>query len=117
MRTLWLVPFLILSGCVNATMLCPDKVSKVSYSGLALTSNISVSCVGSPLTGGNVVQVSGVDILALAMAVAPLVAAMPAPNTSTTEPLGPPDPNQGSDHPKETNPKETNPKENSGANL
>lgn len=67
----------VLAGCVNVSMVCPDGQSTVTYRGLSLTGNTAVSCVGSPL-GGDTVQVSGLDIAALAMAVAPLVAA-PAP--------------------------------------
>ena len=72
-----------LSGCVNASMTCPDGKSTVTYKGLALTGATSVSCVGSTL-GGDTIQVTGLDIAALAAAVAPLVgpailAAHPAP--------------------------------------
>jgi hypothetical protein len=71
---------LILSGCVNISMQCPDKTSTVSYQGLSLTGNTSVSCVGSPL-GGDTAVVTGMDLAALAMMVAPLVAARPLHGT------------------------------------
>jgi hypothetical protein len=64
-------------GCVNVSMLCPDGKSTVTYKGVSLTGNTAVSCIGSPL-GGDTVQVSGIDIAALALAVAPLLAS-PAP--------------------------------------
>jgi hypothetical protein len=59
------------AACINVSLLCPDARSTVTYRGLSLT---SVSCVGSPL-GGDTVQVTGLDIVSLAAAVAPLVAA------------------------------------------
>lgn len=66
----------VLSGCVNVSMTCADKVSTVSYKGISLTGNTSVSCIPAP-NGGYDIEVGGPNLLALAMAVAPLVAAKP----------------------------------------
>lgn len=76
-KVIYALVCLALAGCVNVSMTCPDGKSTVTYRSLSLTGNTAVSCVGSPL-GGDTVQVSGLDIAALAMAVAPLLAA-PAP--------------------------------------
>jgi hypothetical protein len=79
---LLLVTFLS-SGCVNASMLCPDQKSTVTYKGLALNGTTSVSCVQT-LGGGDVAQVSGIDLAALAAMVAPMVlmAQPPAPQST-----------------------------------
>jgi hypothetical protein len=74
-------------GCVSAAMTCPDRTSTVSYKGLALTGNTAVSCVGSPL-GGDLISVSGMDLMALAMMVAPLVAARQPPPAPTPAIVG-----------------------------
>jgi hypothetical protein len=63
---------LLLSGCINASMACPSGKSTVTYKGVALFGNTAVSCVQS-LTGGDIAQISGVDIAALAAMVAPMV--------------------------------------------
>jgi hypothetical protein len=73
-----IISILFLSGCVNASLLCPDLKSTVSYCGLALTGTTSISCVQS-LTGGDVAQVSGLDLSALAAMIAPMVMAEPQP--------------------------------------
>jgi hypothetical protein len=65
---------LALPGCMVATLACPDKTSTVSYKGLTLTGATTISCIANP-SGGDTISVSGMDILALAAAVAPLVAA------------------------------------------
>ena len=70
----FLAAALLLSGCVNIAMTCPDKVSTVSYKGIALTGTTSVSCMPA-LNGGYDIEVGGMNLLALAAAVAPLVAA------------------------------------------
>jgi hypothetical protein len=72
-KLLPLILALTLAGCVNVSIQCPDKISTVTYKGLSLTGATSVSCVGSP-AGGDVVQVSGMDLTALAAELAPLVA-------------------------------------------
>jgi len=78
-RTQWhrlsaCVFLLFCAGCVNVAMTCPDKVSTVTYKGLALTGTTSVSCMPA-LNGGYDIEVGGMNLLALAAAVAPLVAA------------------------------------------
>ena len=62
------------AGCVNVSMTCQDKVSTVTYKGIALTGTTSVSCAPM-LNGGYDIEVGGMNLLALAAAVAPLVAA------------------------------------------
>jgi hypothetical protein len=64
---------LLLAGCASISMTCPDKVSTVTYKGLSLTGTTSVSCTATP--SGYVAQVSGIDLMALATMVAPIVAA------------------------------------------
>ena len=78
------VAALLLSGCVNVSMTCPDKVSTVTYKGIALTGTTSVSCMPS-LNGGYDIEVGGMNLLALAAAVAPLVAAK-QPHAGAAEP-------------------------------
>jgi hypothetical protein len=73
-----IISIVFLSGCVNASLLCPDLKSTVSYCGLALTGTASISCVQS-LSGGDVAQVSGLDLSALAAMIAPMVMAEPQP--------------------------------------
>jgi hypothetical protein len=74
-RRIWphLIAMLFISGCVNASLVCPDGKSTVTYRGLSLTGSTAVSCVAGA-NGGDVVQITGVDLIALAAAVAPLVA-------------------------------------------
>ena len=79
-----LLAALLLSGCVNIAMTCPDKVSTVSYKGIALTGTTSVSCMPA-LNGGYDIEVGGMNLLALAAAVAPLVAAK-QPHAAAAEP-------------------------------
>jgi hypothetical protein len=73
---LFFLLLLLLAGCVNVAMLCPDGKSTVTYKGVSLTGATSVSCVGNAL-GGDSAQVSGLDIAALAAMIAPLVASRP----------------------------------------
>jgi hypothetical protein len=80
----FLLAALLLSGCVNIAMTCPDKVSTVSYKGIALTGTNSVSCMPA-LNGGYDIEVGGMNLLALAAAVAPLVAAK-QPHAAAAEP-------------------------------
>ncbi len=65
---------LVLSGCMNVALTCPDKASTVSYRGLGLFGATSVSCTPLP-TGGYSIDVSGMNLAALAAMVAPLVMA------------------------------------------
>lgn len=64
----------LLSGCMNVALTCPDKMSTVSYRGLGLFGATSVSCTPLP-TGGYSIDVSGMNLAALAAMVAPLVMA------------------------------------------
>ena len=76
---------LLCAGCVNVAMTCPDKVSTVTYKGLSLTGTTSVSCIPE-LNGGYAIEVGGMNLLALAAAVAPFVAAKKPPTESEPEP-------------------------------
>jgi hypothetical protein len=83
----WLVMVIVflLTGCINASMLCPDKVSNVSYKGLGLFGTTTVTCAEIP-GGGNTVLVSGMDLMALAAMIAPMVAAKIPPPKVYVEP-------------------------------
>jgi hypothetical protein len=76
---------LLCAGCVNVAMTCPDKASTVTYKGLSLTGTTSVSCIPA-LNGGYTIEVGGMNLLALAAAVAPFVAAKKPPTESEPEP-------------------------------
>ena len=81
---------LLLAGCSQITIMCPDGKSSASWKGLNILGDTSVTCSTGPT--GDTAAISGLNLLALAAALAPIIVPMVGAQMPKSSPTATPTP-------------------------